>query len=108
MTQISIAGQDVELTIGGNYKINIKTIFKSAGMIYKFPKNISGVSINEDIVALAHKNNKWIFVTLGDSSNLYKIHPQRVINIVKRFNSIYEKNGLRLYVIPLNELSRLQ
>lgn len=107
MTQISIAGQDVELTVSGNYMVNIKTIFKSAGMIYKFPKNISGISFNEDIVALALKNNKWIFVTIGDSKNLYRIHPVRIMNIIKRFNSIYEKNGLRLYVVPLNELVRI-
>jgi hypothetical protein len=107
MTQISIAGQDVELTYGGNYKINIKTIFKSAGLIYKFPQNSSGISFNEDIVALALKNNKWIFVTIGSNTTLYRIHPKRIIEIIKRFNSIYEKNGLRLYVIPLRSLTRV-
>lgn len=33
--KIIIAGQEVEITEGKNFRIHIKSIFKSAGMMYK-------------------------------------------------------------------------
>lgn len=106
MTIISVAGQDIELVEGG-YKLKINTIFKSAGKMYGFPNNCSGISINEDIVALALQNDKWLFITIGDSPNLYFIHPRSVMKIVKDYDSIYEKRGVRLYVVPLKNLTRV-
>ena len=103
---ITISGQEVELTDGGNVKLHINSLFKSAGKKYKFEMNSPGISFNEDIVKFALDENRTIFITVEKNPTLYMITPKEVIDIVKAHDSIYEKDGLRLYVIPIRALKK--
>ena len=99
-----IAGQEVEITDGGNFKIHINSIFKSAGIIYKFPNRCSGISVNHFIIEKAINEDRQIIIRIGESPRLYTISPNKVMDIVNKYNSIYEKGDLKLCVVPLKEL----
>ena len=108
MKEYIISGQKVTLTDGGNFRLKINSLFRSAGVMYNFPRRCSGIGINEDIVNVAEIENRNLIIELADSPNQYIISPTKVKEIAKNFNSVYksEKNPLvKLYVIPLSELS---
>lgn len=107
MTEYFIGGQKVELTEGGNFKIHIDSIFKSAGMIYKFPNKCSGISINRNIVNVAELENRHLVITIAESPKEYIIHPSYIKELVEKYNSVYEKGDIQLLVFPLNELRPL-
>jgi ribosomal protein S27E len=103
-----IGGENVELTSGGNFLIHIESIFKSAGMIYNFSLKSSGISFNQAIVEAAKNEKRHIVVTIGDNQRKYIISPEKIINIVNTFGSVYKtKNGMNLFVVPLRELKAL-
>ena len=100
-----IGGQKVELTDGGNIKFRIESIFKSAGMMYRFPNKCSGIGINEEIVDVAFLEKRDLIISVGNSNRLYWIAPARVMKIAEKYGSIYTlSSGMRLFVVPLKEL----
>ena len=101
---ITISGQEIELTEGGNIKLHIKEIFKKAGKIYHFPLNSPGISINESIVTYAYDNDKIIFLTMEDSPIIYWIRAKEIVDIMKEYDSIEERKGVRLFCIPIRAL----
>ena len=100
----TIAGQEIEITEGGNIKLHIKSIFKSAGIIYKFPNKCSGISINSQIIDKAKEEKRMLIICIGESQRLYHITPKEIIDIVNKYQSIYKKGDLELFVIPLKAL----
>ena len=101
--KMNIKGQEIDVTECGNVKMKINSLFRSAGIKYDFPSKSSGIGINEDIVNLALKNLGWIFVKVGESP-FYKIRPEKIMDIVEEYNSVYIKNDIKLMVIPIKEL----
>lgn len=101
-----VGGQEVEITEGGNYKLNIMSIFTKAGMIYNFPLNQSGIGINEKILKKAKRQDKLLFVTIGDSKTLYLVKPGEILDLTKKYNSIMNIKGNRIHVFPIKTLRR--
>ena len=110
-----IQGQSIGHDKNGNITIHIKSLFLSAGKIYGFPNNSAGIGINEGIVDTARKSNRGIIITIGSNmQRRYFMTPYEVMMFSKKFESVYEKNGVKLHVVPvmmltsINQISRLQ
>jgi len=104
---IYISGQEIEETEAGNIKLHIREIYISAGKKYHFPLNSPGISINESIVTYAYDNDKIIFLTMEDSPIIYWIRAKEIVDIVKEYDSIEERKGVRLFCVPIRALKRV-
>ena len=103
--KFKIGGQEVEVTDGGNYRIHIHSLYKSAGKVFKFPHNSPGISLNQSIIQRAEKEDRWLVLNVAENRNMYLIRPKQVIDIVNRYGSVHvTDNGTNLFVIPIREL----
>lgn len=104
-----IQGQSVGHDKNGNITIHIKSLFLSAGKIYGFPNNSAGIGINEGIVDTARKSNRGIIITIGSNTQRrYFMTPYEVLMLSNEYSSVYEKNGVKLCVVPVMMLKPLE
>jgi len=104
-----IQGQGVGYDKHGNITIHIKSLFLSAGKIYGFPNHSAGIGINEGIVDAARESNRGIIVTIGSNmKRRYFMTPYEVLMLSNEYSSVYEKNGVKLHVVPVMMLKPLE
>ena len=104
MTVISLRGQEVIWNKDKNILlVNIGEPFYSAGKKYGWTGNSVGLGINDLVVHHAMKTNATIGVWVGNKPTLYYIRPEKIIELVERYQSYYKtEDGTVLYVVGWN------
>lgn len=72
----------------------------TAGREFKWKRKEPGFGINKTIVDFAEKLNLGIRIINGQTGKCYEISPTQLVQFVNETDSITEKYGAILYVIP--------
>lgn len=88
--------------------IHIKEPYWSAWKRYGWERLTAGVGISKNYVDKKHQDREMIYLTLGklgDKDAVYSIHPDEVMKIKDKYNSVYvARENTTLYVVPFTSL----
>jgi len=85
--------------------LNIDKIDKFAYKKYGWNYDVAGIGISNNVVSEALKAESNVYLYLPGDPALYQISPDKIIKLVKIYNSIIDEgNGVRTAVIPTSAL----